>query len=170
MVPLKDLQQKFGSDIVALMVFQHQMHMMNLITRLGWEFRMAASLLGTTGKRNEVIERQLREGTNELVDYLLFVDEAPLSNQIKGTSEFAEKFAARGPIDSTGRSLRQFDLEHRLMRYPCSYMIYSPAFEALPADAKKSIYGRMREVMSRRLSATDRQAILEILRDTKKDF
>jgi hypothetical protein len=170
MVPLKDLQEKFGSDIVALMVFQHQMHMMNLITRLGWEFRMAASLSETTGKRNEVIERQLRDGTNELVDYLLFVDEAPLSNKIKGTSEFAEKFAAQSPTDIKGRSLRQFDLEHRLMRYPCSYMIYSPAFEALPADAKKLIYGRMREVMSTRLAAPDRQAIIEILADTKKDF
>jgi hypothetical protein len=56
------------------------------------------------------------------------------------------------------------------MRYPCSYLIYAPAFDALPADAKKAIYGRMREVMASRMSAVDRQAVMEILNDTKKDF
>lgn len=56
------------------------------------------------------------------------------------------------------------------MRYPCSYMVYSLAFDALPADAKKSIYERMLQVMSERLAAADRVAIIEILRDTKKDL
>jgi hypothetical protein len=168
--PLKEVPAKVESDIVALMVFEHQMHMMNLITRVGWEFRMAASLQVATGKRNDVIERQLRDGTNELVDYLLFVDEAKLPAKIEGKSDFAQKFAAPGPTDNKGRSLRQFDLEHRLMRYPCSYMIYAPAFDALPADAKKAIYGRMREVMASRMSAVDRQAVMEILNDTKKNF
>jgi hypothetical protein len=152
------------------MVFEHQMHMMNLITRVGWEFRVAASLEESTGKRNEVIDRQLRDAVNELVDYLLFVDEARLASKIDARSPFAEKFAALGPNDNKGRSLRQFDLEHRLMRYPCSYMIYSPAFDALPAPAKKSIYERMREVMFSRIPAADREAIVEILKDTKKDF
>ena len=165
MTPLKD---SVSSDIVALMVFEHQMHMTNLITRIGWEFRIAANLQAATGKRNEAIERQLRDAVNEFVDYLLFVDETPLTSRVKGTSGFAEKFAAEGPRDSKGRSLRQFDLEHRLMRYPCSYMIYSPAFEALPADAKKSIYGRMVQVMSARFTSADKQAVIEILRDTKK--
>lgn len=164
------LKDKATSDIVALMVFEHQMHMMNLITRVGWEFRIAASLEQSTGKRNEVIDRQLHDATNELVEYVLFLNEAPLTSKIGGTSGFAEKFAAEGPKDSKGRSLRQFDLEHRLMRYPCSYMIYSPTFEALPPDAKKAIYTRMREVMAQRLSAADRAALTEILRDTKKDF
>ena len=167
MTPIK---QKFPSDIVALMVFQHQMHLMNLITRVGWEFRIAASIESATRKRNEVIDRQLVAAVNEMVDYLLFVDEAPLTGKIQGTSGFAEKFAAQGPADSKGRSLRQFDLERRLMKYPCSYMIYSPAFDALPADARKSIYERMRQVMSTRVAAADRQAIIEILRETKKDL
>ena len=47
---------------------------------------------------------------------------------------------------------------------------YSPAFEALPEAAKKSIYQRMREVMAARFSTADREAVTEILRDTKKDF
>ena len=70
---------------------------------------------------------------NEFVDYLLFVDEALLKNRIEGKSGFAEKFVAASPSDDKGRSLRQLDLEHRLMRYPCSYMIYSPAFDAIPS-------------------------------------
>ena len=61
----------------------------------------------------------------ELVDYLLFIDEAPLPGPVHGTSGFAEKFAAQGPRDSHGRSLRELDLRTRLFRYPCSYMIYS---------------------------------------------
>lgn len=43
-----------------------------------------------------------------------------------------------GPRDRIGRSLRDLDLQERLLRYPFSYMIYSEA-----------------------------HAILEILRDTK---
>ena len=100
----------------------------------------------------------------------LFVDEAPLPGEIQAASSFAEKFAALGPADSKGRSLRQFDLEHRLMRYPCSYMIYSPAFDALPPEAKKLIYARIFEVLSNRFSSADRQAVIEILRETKKDL
>ena len=105
----------------------------------------------------------------EFVDYLLFVKEAPLSSKIQGVSGFAEKFASQGPNDSKGRSLRQFDLEHRLMRYPCSYMIYSAAFNGMPDRAKKAIYARMREVLDR-FAPTNRDAVLEILHDTKKGF
>jgi hypothetical protein len=148
------------SDIVALTMFDHQMRMMNLITRAGWEARTEA----TTFKKF----------INEFVDYLLFIDEAPMTAPLEGSSGFAATFTAQGPFDRRGRSLRQFDLTNRLMRYPCSYMIYSEAFAALPQKAKDAIYERMREVLSgeeknqtyRRLSAMDRNAILEILEDT----
>lgn len=56
---------------------------------------------------------------------MLFVDEAPLTGPVKGGSGFAEAFAARGPRDGKGRSLRDFALRRRLFRYPCSYMIYT---------------------------------------------
>jgi hypothetical protein len=137
------------SDIVALMVFDHQMHMMNLITRVGWDYRLASSLEADIGKSNDIIDKQLRDDVAEFVDYLLFVNEVPLPNKIEGRSGFAEVFASRGPNDSKGRSLRQFDLEHRLMRYPCSYMIYSPAFDGMPDRAKKAIYARIRDMLDR---------------------
>ena len=84
----------------------------------------------------------------EVVDYLLFVDEAPLADRIQGTSTFAQRFAAIGPRDAKGRSLHELDLTRRLLRYPCSYQIYSDAFEALPPSAKDPIYRRMWQVLS----------------------
>ena len=109
----------------------------------------------------------MRDAVNELVDYLLFVDEEPLTAAIKGTSGFAEKFAAQGPADSRGRSLRQLDLEHRLLRYPCSYMIYSAAFGALPTETRQAIYSRMWELLSPR---ADRRDVIDILRETVPDL
>jgi hypothetical protein len=153
------------SDIVALMVFEHEMHAINLLTRAGWEARYAAYRKATPAP----------DASIALADYLLFLDEAPLKGRIAGSSGFDGKFAAGGPRDSKGRSLRQLDLERRLMRYPCSYMIYSAAFDALPAGTRDAVYQRMWAVLSgkergeryARLTAADRQAAIEILRETK---
>jgi hypothetical protein len=156
-----------SSDIVALMVFDHQMHLTNLLTRIGWETRFARY-------EKTMTPEKLAGMAAEIVDYMLFVDEARISSPVEGTSGFAEKFAAQGPFDSKGRSLRQFDLRRRMMRYPCSYMLYSAAFDGLPAETKDAIYRRMWRVLSgeerSRLSIEDRQSIVEILRETKKDL
>jgi hypothetical protein len=152
-----------GSDIVALMVFDHQMHMTNLLTRVGWETRFSLH-------EKTLTPEKLAGMAKEIVDYMLFLDEARLSSPVKGTLGFEEKFAAQGPFDKKGRSLRQFDLQRRMMRYPCSYMIYSAAFDGLPEEAKGAIYQRMWQVLSERIPAENRRAIVEILRDTKKDL
>jgi hypothetical protein len=118
------------------------------------------------------------EAAKEVVDYMLFVDEAPFTDTIRGSTGFAARFAAEGPRDRRGRSLRQLDLERRLLKYPCSYMIYSPQFDALPASARDAIYRRLWQVLSgqerekpyTRLASTDRRAIVEILRDTKPEL
>ena len=162
-----------ASDIVALLIFDHQMRMMNLLTRLGWEVRVAEY-----EHRLDLTRAPQRDAVNELVDYLLFVDEAPLRGRVVGVSRFAEQFSAQGPRDRKGRSLRQLDLEHRLLRYPCSYMIYAAAFENLPNAAKLAVYRRMWDILSGkekdpkyvRPSAADRRAIVEILRATKPDL
>lgn len=152
------------SDVVALMVFEHQMHAMNLLTRTGWEVRAHPG-------SSEV----LNSAAVELADYLLFVDEWPLTGKVEGNSGFTERFASRGPRDGQGRSLRQFDLEHRLMRYPCSYMIYSPAFDGLPPELRAAVYRRMWQILSGQehggkytnLALADRQAVVDILRETR---
>lgn len=159
------------SDVVSLLVFNHQTHMTNLITRLGWEARVAE-------RDGTADPSRVARAAADLVDYMLFVDEAALLGPVKGTSGYAERFAALGPADSKGRSLRQFDLTRRTFKYPCSYMIYSPSFEALPASAKAAAYDRLWAVLSgqvtgqkyRRLTAADRQAVIEILRETKRDL
>jgi hypothetical protein len=174
---LKALDERFdaqgfpshGSDVVALMVLDHQAHMMNLITRTGWEARLAAA-----GDARQIA--RLDEAAVDLVDYMLFVYEAPLTGPVRGTSGFAEKFAARGPLDSHGRSLRQLDLDRRLLKYPCSYMIYTEAFDAMPALAKDAVYRRLWRVLSgqerskpyAQIPPADRRAIVDILRETKK--
>ena len=163
------------------MVFEHEMHVMNLFTRAGWEVRYSEYEDRTTDSpvdRLGTTEAVLREAANAVADAMLFVDEKPLPGEIRGTSGFEEMFSAEGPRDSEGRSLRQFDLEKRLMRYPCSYMIYSPAFDALPDDLKQAIYDRMWIILSGRdrtgkyakLSFADRRSVVQILRGTKKDL
>ena len=154
------------SDAVAHLVFEHQLEMMNVLTRVGWEYRIAAA--------DAQLAADLERSVRDAVDYLLFVDEAKIQH-VRGTSGFAEAFEALGPHDGKGRSLRQLQLDGRLMRYPLSYMIYSAAFDALPAEARDAIYRRLWSVLSgsvedaryASLSPSDRQAIIEIVAATK---
>jgi hypothetical protein len=164
------------SDMAAHLVFHHQMHMSNLLVRVGWEARVA--LAQDPAAARTVTRELLANNARELVDYLLFVDEVPLPAKLVTSGPFAAAFAARGPSDRQGRSFMQFDLETRLLRYSCSYMIYAPAFDGLPAAAKQVIYRRMWTILSgkdrgpryRKLAATERRVILEILRATKPDL
>jgi hypothetical protein len=161
------------SDIVALMLFEHQMHAANLLVRVGWDARVAQS-----AQELDVAAGPLHDAIDELVDYFLFVDEAPLTAKVAGNAAFVERFTAAGPRDRLGRSLRELDMTTRMMRYPCSYMIYAAAFDGLPLLVRDAIYRRLWQVLSGRedapryagLSGEDRQAILEILRDTKPDL
>jgi hypothetical protein len=152
------------SDIVALLVFDHQAHGINLLTRLNWESRIAGS--------------PVPHRVNELADYLLFVGEAPPAAALFARPGFAERLAARAPKDGQGRSLAQLDMNRRLFRYPCSYLIYTQAFDALPAAVKIAVYERIVDILSSAdasrkyapLSAADRRDVLDILRETKADF
>jgi len=158
------------SDIVALMVLEHQTHMHNFMTRLHYEATLA---LGQYGHIN-----YLRSVSEAFLKYLLFTEEAPLRSQIRGGSGFSRSFASQGPKDRLGRSLRDFDLQTRLFKYPCSYLIYSEQFDALPAKMKEHLYRRLREILGgndakpefQSLSAESKHAIMEILVDTKPDL
>ncbi|MCH8268746.1 MAG: hypothetical protein IH846_14620 [Acidobacteria bacterium] len=167
-----------SSDIVALMTLEHQTRMTNLILRIGWEARVAAE----DGKREEFRQR-LDFLVDEIVTYMLFADEAPIPKRIEGDSTFTETFSQRGPRDAQGRSLRDFDLQERLFRYPLSYMVYSEAFDSIPDIAREEVLRALYDVLTgvptgvltgkdaspkfAHLSVEDRRAVLEILRDTK---
>jgi hypothetical protein len=160
------------SDIVALMVIEHQIHVQNLLTRVNWEVR---TLLEA---RSEPSGSQIGTLTEPLVRAMLFVNEASLEGPISGTSGFRSEFESRGPWDGSGRSLRQMDLTRRLFRYPMSFLVYSEAFDALPDEVKERVFRRVWEVLTGvdrsgqfdHLSVMDRSAILEILRETKEEF
>ncbi len=134
------------SDIVALMTFEHQTQMTNLMTRIAWE-----SPAGDPPT----------EDVEALVRYMTFADEAPLKEPIEGVSTFTKTFPQRGPRDGKGRSLRDFDLQTRLFRYPLSYMIYSAQFDALPQPVRARIWRRVFAELK------DRPDVLEIARETK---
>jgi hypothetical protein len=161
------------SDVVSLLVLNHQVRMTDLLTRLGWETRVAAH---NTGGPAGSITPRVRDAANDVVDYMLFVDEANLPASVTGSSGFAEMFSKKGPRDSKGRSLRDLDLSRHLLRHRCSYMIYAPSFDALPASARQAVYERLWDILSGKendkryaqWSLTERAAIVEILRDTKK--
>jgi hypothetical protein len=154
------------SDVVALMTLEHQTRMTNLMIRMGWDARMGMA----ADKLNPEIE--------ELVKYMLFVDEEPLKAPVKGVSTFTETFPQRGPRDPKGRSLRDFDLKTRLFRYPLSYMIYSAAFDGMPDRVRARVYQRLYEILTGKdtgaafanLSPENRTAILEIVRSTKANL
>lgn len=170
------------SDIVALMVLEHQADGHNYITQAVFQTRMALhyeqalrrELGQPTDEHFDSTKSRIRSVCEPLVEYLLFCEEAELTHRLEGTSTFAAEFSRRGPSDKQGRSLREFDLSHRLFKYPCSYLIYSPSFEALPPEAKDYVFRRFDEILSGRdqtkkfahLSAADRQAIREILLET----
>jgi hypothetical protein len=168
------------SDIVALMTLEHQTRMNNLMTRIGWDARIA--LREGKGKLDDGAQKKLNDEIDQLVPYMLFYDEARLKEPVKGVSKFSKTFAARGPRDPQGRSLRDFDLQKRLFRYPLSYMIYSAAFDGMPDVVRERVYRQLYDELTGKnkqtnefvtlggISAADRQAVLEIVRATKPNL
>ncbi|QDV43193.1 hypothetical protein Enr13x_30480 [Stieleria neptunia] len=174
------------SDIVALMVLEHQTQMHNAIAAANYETRQA---LHQSYQMNELLERpkdhisesaqrRIAASADRVLRYLLMVDEFQLTDTVKGASEFETEFSARGIKDSRGRSLRDFDLQTRLFKYPCSYLIHSPAFDALPKQVREQVVARLFAILEGRddspefdhLTPKMRRDILEILTETKSEF
>ena len=174
------------SDIVALLVIEHQVYVQNLMTRVNYDVRtemakrnsLKAAELNASGEIvTEEMKSLIEEVTEPLVKALLFTDDVGLAEPVSGSTSFTKRFEQRGPFDGEGRSLRQFDLQTRTFRYPLSYLVYSEAFDALPESVRSYIYRRFTEVLGDeegatlvRLPAQERAVMLEILRATKPDF
>ncbi|MBI3416235.1 MAG: hypothetical protein HY043_13150 [Verrucomicrobia bacterium] len=158
------------SDIVALMVLEHQSHMHNYITRLNFETRIMLASYGHI--------RYLNSQVNAFLRYLLFTEEAPLTEAIRGDSQYLKDFASPAIRDRRGHSLRDFDLQTRLFKYPCSFLIYSTAFDQLPQAMRDHLLQRLHDILTGKdvsadfvkLRPADRQAVLEILRETKSSL
>ncbi len=172
------------SDIVALLVAEHQGHLQNLLSRASYLVRDALrdeaqlnEALKETGRR-ESTRRRIAAACEPLVEALFYTDEAPLKDKVVGTTSFARQFALQGPLDGNGRSLRDLDLKTRLARYPLSWTIYSPQLDALPQDARDYLQRRLQEILSGKdttkpfahLTDTDKKAIRQILQATKPEL
>jgi hypothetical protein len=159
-----------GSDIAALMVLGHQVHGHNFIARVHY---MAAQHLAAYGHVD-----YLKSPVEGLVKQFLVSEEVALEHPIRGNPDFVRVFEASGPRDRKGRSLRQLDLQRRLFKHPCSFLIHSEAFRRLPGPLKQKVYRRMAEVLSgadasdafKHLSASDRASVREILTETLEDL
>jgi len=174
------------SDIVALMVQDHQVTMHNLIAQANYKTRQALfdqkiidqALGRNSAEMSSSTKSRIANIGEKLLKYLLFVEEAELPSCVYGSTDFAENFSNRGPHDSKGRSLYQLDLKKRLLKYPCSYLIHSCAFKELPSETKDYLYKRLWEILNgkdqnepfSKIKMSDLQAIKEILLDTQKDL
>jgi len=170
------------SDLISLMVLEHQTQMHNFITLAHMETRLARhydSIMNKALERapdfqSESTKRRVRAVSDKVVKSLLFCDEFALKSPVKGVSSFSKDFSRLGPRDTQGRSLRDFDLQTRLFRYPCSYLIYSDAFQTLPDVVMRQVMDSLQGILFAQrvpegfehLSDKDRQNIREILIET----
>jgi len=156
------------SDMVAMLVLEHQTHVHNFITRLNYDARIFQAQYGHI--------RYMESPIDHFIRHLLFVDEPPLPGPVTGTSKFAREFQERGRKDSRGRSLRELDLKTRLFKYPCSFLIHSDAFDGMIEPLKKRVYERLFEVLTGKDASGKfdevppgrRRDVLEILQATKQ--
>ena len=163
------------SDIVALLTLEHQTRMTNMLTRIGWEYRIAEQEKAAPGAQ---IRKELDIDIENVARYMVFADEAPLVDTVTGSSTFQKTFPQRGPRDAQGRSLRDYDLKTRLFQYPLSYMIYSDVFDALPKPVQDRVYARLVDILSgkeksgeySKLDPAAEKAALQIVAATKKNL
>ncbi|MBX3740063.1 MAG: hypothetical protein KF712_03660 [Akkermansiaceae bacterium] len=162
------------SDIVALMVLEHQCLMHNLLINASMEFRRASWLEGTSGGKQAAVLAEAK--ARGIVDVMLFKDEAPMGDGgVDGSPAYQNAFASRFPKTEAGDSLADFHLGNRLFKNRCSYMIHSKAFTSLPAPMKEAVF---RELERRLTSGNgcgwipegERKRILEILHETVPGF
>ena len=169
------------SDVVALSVLEHQVYLHNLLIAAKMRYQrayylqqqssVADSNLATGGASRALAERV----AEELVEALLFCGEAKMrADGLSGTLGFTQQFKAGVKKNAKGKSLKDLRLYDRIFKYRCSYMIYHPAFEALPEVVKGIVLQRLRQVITsedleekfQHLKASERKVIHSILSET----
>ena len=184
---LNDLSGRFGthkyprstSDIVALMVLEHQCQAHNLLTAASMNYRRAYYLgkaIHPNGDPDEgTAGRIADQAAQEIVSWFLYSGEAGQGpDGVEGNEEFQEQFEAGVPHTVAGDSLADFQLNGRLFKNRCSYMIYSDAFCQLPEAVKNRVIARLRNVLESpttddaypHMKLPERRRIVEILDET----
>lgn len=188
---LTDLTHRFNtrrylqptSDIVALMVLEHQVQMHNLLTQGGASVRKQTQRSRALAQhlnepfiptQSDTLSRIIDSNARRIVEHLLFCEEVPLTDPIVGSEAFQSAFRANRREDTKGRSLKDFDLQTRLFKYRCSYMIYANAFEQMPDALRHAVIEKLRNVLTEHdpdpaydhLSTRERRIIYRILVNT----
>jgi len=145
------------SDIVALMVLEHQTSVQNVLTKANHTsmraMHMQTSLQRELGEKITpepvgTARRIIDHCAEDVLDALLFKDEAALpEGGIEGDPAFQTAFVKKAPQSSDGRSLKDFQLLNRLFKHRCSYMIYSLTFQHLTAPLKETVLARLWNVL-----------------------
>lgn len=171
-----------SSDIVALLVLEHQSRLHNVMGRAAAEARAAARLdaeLGLPeGRPSDAARLRVAQAADQLLRCLLSADAIGFTAPVRGTSGFAADFVDRGPRDSHGRSLRELDLDRRLFTLPCSHLVHGGQFAALPDAVRRHLGGRLHEILCagrtvagfEHVGDDDREAIASILAATEPAF
>ena len=177
-----------SSDIVALLVLEHQTAMQNTITRAGMncrrmlEYQTALQRELKESSTNELAYDSVRSvfagAVQDIVDDLLFYKEAELPAGVQGSPAFRQQFVAKARRAASGQSLKDLSLDGHLFQNRCSYLIYSDSFLALPVQLKKRVYARLDEILKADspepryayLGKAERARIANILRETHAEF
>lgn len=172
------------SDIVALMVLEHQTFVQNVLTRANHTalraIHMQTSLQRELGEPvsdtpTGTARRMIDHSAEDVLDALLFKDEAPLpEGGIEGDEAFQTAFGKSAPRSEEGRSLKDFQLLTRLFKYRCSFMIHSLSFTHLTPAMKETVLTRLFAVLEGEadteryayLSESERRHIRDILKQT----
>jgi hypothetical protein len=165
-----------ASDILPHLLHEHQAGFVNRVLEASYRSRLA--VFAGTPKKDETAA-ELTKQANVLTRYLLFADEVPLpAGGVEGDPDYRRDFAMNRKVARDGTSLKDFDLQTRLFKYRCSYMIYSAVFEGLPVPMKQMVYRRIKEALSIEkpekeyayLPAEEKRAIRTILSGTLTDL
>lgn len=165
------------SDILPHLLHEHQVGFVNRVVEAGYRARTALFL--SPDRLTHEQETELDEQARIIVRYLLFADEVPLpTGGVQPDGAYRTDFLANRRATPDGLSLKDLDLDTRLFKHRCSYMIYSPVFEGLPTVLKTRIYAHLGAALRDEtggddladLPATERQAIRRILTATLADL
>jgi hypothetical protein len=164
------------SDLLAHLLHEHQVGGVNRLIRAQYRFRELRHRNG--GSVPQALPPDLETELADLLGYLLFAQEAPIpASGIPGNPAFREGFARNRKVVD-GHSLKDLDLQTRLLRFRCSYLIHTPFFEGLDADLRRRILRDLdhalspekRNAASRHLSDSEAAVIRTILRATVPGF
>lgn len=175
------------SDVVALMVLEHQTGVHNVLVEAN--LTTQATLYRHVEMKkafNEPIDSPLSDTNERILDRLadkvlhemLYANEVEVPGGIEGEIAFQNAFKANARKSADGRSLKDFRLYGRLMKYRCSHLIYSDAFENLPQEMRSRILDKLHSILTQpdswpdygHLGDSERRHILAILTETLPDL